>query len=96
VSPQERGAQQFGPWAARGTWIVDAKNRGVAEVHQTLSRPSAQEAADIARVMAASPVMLKAMRLALEALPEVYAEGSKTDAAIQALAEAFAEAGTQP
>lgn len=50
------------PWRATGSFVVDAADREVCEVRQTLSRPSAEAAADLAHLIAAAPEMLAALR----------------------------------
>lgn len=52
-------------WTARGAFVTDASNRSICEVFQTISR-GAQGVADMARLIANAPAMLRAI-LALRA-----------------------------
>lgn len=50
------------PWRASNNRVIDANDCEVCEVHQTVSRPSAQECADVAEMIAALPELLETLR----------------------------------
>jgi hypothetical protein len=84
-----------GPWIASGAKVLDKRQTLLADVHQTASRPSADESAANARLIAAAPELYEALRVLLDAAESLLREtGGVEPAGLRMARAALARAVT--